>query len=94
MSAFRCLNCGGTYADAMPDRAIYHHACLPLDVNATAKQRREWTPRNENLVLSTFGRMPAIAAEGLGVECLSTPPISEPAWIAELKRKAVKQEEY
>jgi hypothetical protein len=82
---FRCLSCGGVYLDSSAEGGTYHHVCPPLPPDATDKQRKAYSPRDENISPGN-GFMPGmIISEGKGVECLSKPGLKEPAWITALK---------
>src|SRR5277367_1420843 len=93
MSTFRCLNCGGVYDDVARTGELYFHGCPELLDDRGDKLPDDGRRRVENLSPPILGRPLIIISEGLGVECLSKPPVSEPAWIAGLKRIAAKQED-
>lgn len=84
---FQCLTCKGVYFDVSTEGGTYHHVCPPLPRQATAKELRDYNPRNENITPAAPGRPVEIVAEGRGVQCLSRKELDEPAWITVLKDK-------
>lgn len=75
-----------------PDGTIYFHACppLPADENGVVAERPD--KRDENIQTFRGDRVTGITSEGMGVKCLTSDKLQEPAWITTLKARIEKEE--
>jgi hypothetical protein len=90
---WRCISCGGTYNDTLPDGLIYMHVCPPQIRDDSGRLISNRSPRNENVASNRPNFVTGIVSEGEGTKCTTDTILKEPAWITALRSRIPKREE-